>query len=310
MADPPPADDPAANRPEPGDPDFIGPVRLVYWHEPEGAFTYPYVQVPVPFGLFRALPRHPAYKWEYYGGRGVLTPRPKLMHCVRPTRGAPLPDDLTEPETFRGDAPAIRPLEPDDWDALPPVMAGAFYTVVPFWQMPDERRERAARECLDRTRTGEDGPLIPEACAIAVAPRGGDGPDAGEPVVLGAALVTLYHPGDPADMLGRHRPARGKLAPPDDWQRRAWGSPHLTWAFVGGMSARHGVGAALLRAACNALAGLGYEELTSTFLMGNESSTLWHWRTGFRLLPGPFSPRAYRRHRDAAANDAADAGGD
>jgi hypothetical protein len=49
---------------------------------------------------------------------------------------------------------------------------------------------------------------------------------------------------------------------------------------------------ALLDAVVRALASLGYSELASTFLLGNESSTLWHWRTGFRLLSHPGSMRA------------------
>ena len=35
-------------------------------------------------------------------------------------------------------------------------------------------------------------------------------------------------------------------------------------------------------------------ELASTFLLGNESSTLWHWRAGFRCLPYPGSMRVVR----------------
>ena len=44
------------------------------------------------------------------------------------------------------------------------------------------------------------------------------------------------------------------------------------------------LGRALLKRAVPALLRLGYSGLASTFLLGNESSTLWHWRAGFRLL--------------------------
>jgi L-amino acid N-acyltransferase YncA len=68
----------------------------------------------------------------------------------------------------------------------------------------------------------------------------------------------------------------------------------LTWIFVGPWHAGHGVGTALLAHAIQGLLGLGYTELLSTFLLGNTSSMLWHWRNGFRLLPYPGSPRVIR----------------
>jgi hypothetical protein len=55
----------------------------------------------------------------------------------------------------------------------------------------------------------------------------------------------------------------------------------------------------LLAAAGNALLELGYRELLTTFMLGNESSMLWHWRNGFRLLayPGSFRHRHTRWSR-------------
>ena len=283
-----PVDPVGPRQPEPGDRHFIGPVRLVSWFpDQEGWWAYPYLRLPIPFGLFRRLPRHPAYKWEYYGGRAVLTPRPKPMHAVRPLRGVEVPGDLRDPETFRGETPTIRRFEEADWPALVRPMGAAFAGVTPFSQMDADRADRAIRECLDRTRGGRDGPPIPEACVVAEDP----GDEKSEPHVIGAVLVTLYQPGDPADPLGTFRPAKN---PPADWKETAWGAPHLTWAFVAGRHARRGVGTALLSAACAALAELGYEELTSTFERGNDASAFWHWRNGFRLLPGPFSQRAWR----------------
>ena len=326
-ADDPPADDgtdDAAPRtivtdpigprlPEPGDRHFVGPVRLVSWFpEQEGWWSYPYLKLPIPFGLFLRLPRHPAYKWEYYGGRAVLTPRPKAMHAVRPTRGVDVPEDLRDPETFRGDVPTVRPLIDADWPALARPMDAAFAGVTPFSQMDDGRAENAVRECLDKTRAGGDGPLIGEACVVAEAPGNGDRSDEDRsdeergPHVIGAALVTLYRPGDPADW-GSVRPAKD---PPVNWKETAWGAPHLTWAFVAGWHARNGVGTALLSAACAALAELGYEELLSTFARGNDASAYWHWRNGFRLMPGPFSQRSWRHAAKAGrAAKSGDGGG-
>jgi L-amino acid N-acyltransferase YncA len=68
----------------------------------------------------------------------------------------------------------------------------------------------------------------------------------------------------------------------------------LTWIFVSPQRAGHGVGTALLAAAVGALRTMGYTELVSTFLRGNDSSMLWHWRNGFELLAYPGSPRRVR----------------
>jgi hypothetical protein len=83
--------------------------------------------------------------------------------------------------------------------------------------------------------------------------------------------------------------------PPPDCVERRLGLPHLTWVFVGPWHSAHGVGSALLAVAVRELLALGYHELASTFLLGNESSMLWHWRNGFRLLPHPGSWRELRR---------------
>ena len=39
---------------------------------------------------------------------------------------------------------------------------------------------------------------------------------------------------------------------------------------------------------------LGYTELISSFILGNDSSMLWHWRNGFELLPYSGSRRRFR----------------
>ncbi len=63
----------------------------------------------------------------------------------------------------------------------------------------------------------------------------------------------------------------------------------MTWVFVAPLFTGEGVGTALLNAAVRQLLALGYTELASTFLAGNDSSMLWHWRQGFRLLAHPAS---------------------
>jgi len=44
-----------------------------------------------------------------------------------------------------------------------------------------------------------------------------------------------------------------------------------------------GLGSRLLANSATVLRDLGYRELRSTFLVGNERSALWHWRNGYRL---------------------------
>ena len=39
---------------------------------------------------------------------------------------------------------------------------------------------------------------------------------------------------------------------------------------------------------------LGYTELVSSFILGNDSSMLWHWRNGFELLAYSGSRRKFR----------------
>ena len=82
--------------------------------------------------------------------------------------------------------------------------------------------------------------------------------------------------------------------PPENAIARLFGRPHLTWIFIVPHAAGHGVGTALIRAVASALRELGYTELASTFLVGNDSSMLWHWRVGFRLLSYSSSWRTSR----------------
>ena len=50
----------------------------------------------------------------------------------------------------------------------------------------------------------------------------------------------------------------------------------------------------LLACAARGLIELGYTELLSSFILGNTSSMLWHWRNGFQLLPYSGSRRGFR----------------
>jgi hypothetical protein len=106
----------------------------------------------------------------------------------------------------------------------------------------------------------------------------------------GAILITLI----PREPEGEWWTGKWDSLPTTDAAQRLLGRPHLTWIFVTPLCAAHGLGSALLAHSINALLALGYSDLGTTFLLGNDSSMLWHWRNGFRLLPYPGSPRAWR----------------
>jgi len=244
------------------------------------------VELPITFEQFEQLPQNPAYKYEYFGGRAWLTPRAKMHHALLDLRSytRSIPDVATREEL------SVRPMAEDDWERLPPLFAAAFHRVQPFASLGDEERLRAAEGCLGQTREGAEGPVIGEAGFVAV--RDSDG------ALIGAVLTTLAPEGDPT----KFGSWRWREPPPPDAVTRRLGRPHLTWIFVAPFHARLGVGTALLDATAGGLKRLGYPELTSTFLLGNESSTLWHWRAGFRLLPYPGSMRLLRQQASSNEN--------
>jgi GNAT superfamily N-acetyltransferase len=135
---------------------------------------------------------------------------------------------------------------------------------------------------LKSTRDGRDGPIIWPACHVAFDDKGR------RPV--GAILVTLVPPVDLDDFWA----LQWKTPPPPDCIEQRLGHAHLTWIFVARGIAGSGVGTALLAEACRGLRELGYTELISSFILGNDSSMLWHWRNGFELLPYSGSRRRFR----------------
>jgi hypothetical protein len=213
---------------------------------------------------YRQLPRNAAYKYEYLEGDTYLSPRPRHYHALLDLRPLPAPQEAS-----------LRPVRADDWEALVPVFCGAFHAIQPFGGLDDTTIDKAARQALERTRTGGDGPWIEQASFVAVE----------EDRPKGAVLITLLPDGDPTQWSSY----QWLDPPPADCIARRLGRPHLTWVFVSPWEARRGLGSELLAAAVNALLGLGYTQLLSTFMIGNDSSTLWHWRNGFRLLSYPGS---------------------
>jgi GNAT superfamily N-acetyltransferase len=73
--------------------------------------------------------------------------------------------------------------------------------------------------------------------------------------------------------------------------KKVKGQPHLTWIFVRRFEQGAGIGTQLLQKAVRVLKKQGYRTLWTTFLIGNESSVIWHWRNGFELAPASFSKR-------------------
>jgi GNAT superfamily N-acetyltransferase len=165
---------------------------------------------------------------------------------------------------------SLRQATSDDLPLLAPVFAAAFQNTQPYAGLASQTRLDAARLALERTVYGGDGPWIQEASFVA---WGGTEP-------LGSIWITLLPQGDP----GRWESYRWASPPPADCIRQRLGRPHLTWVFVAPHHARLGIGTALLGAATDQLVKLGFNELLTTFMSGNDSSMFWHWRNGFRLI--------------------------
>jgi GNAT superfamily N-acetyltransferase len=231
----------------------------------------PTIRLPITKDAFVQLPRNSAYRYEYVGGEALLSPRPKHYHVSRRLKLSPVPGMVD-----------CRPALTGDLESLVPLFASCFQHIQPFGSLDEAMRERASRTALERTYGGGDGPLIAQASFVAW-----QGQDA-----VGCVLITLLPGGDPSEVSSY----QWQEAPPADCIQRRAGRPHLTWIFVEPRQAGHGIGSALLGASANSLLHLGYTELLSTFMIGNDSSMLWHWRNGFRLLAHPQSPRRSETH--------------
>lgn len=231
----------------------------------------PQLQLPLSKEQFDQLPRNAAYRYDFVDGMAWLNPRPRYYHARLDFARLSLdaPSDV-----------ALRRLEPRDWEPLVEVFSQAFRQQQPFAGQPDAKRAIAARGSLAQTRRGGDGPLIERASFVARDEKA---------LLIGALLVTLLPPGDPTDWDSYH----WMTVPPPDCIETCFGVPHLTWVFVHPERAGRGVGTALLRTAVEELRQMGFDSMLSTFITGNDSSVLWHWRVGFELLTYPGSPRRF-----------------
>jgi hypothetical protein len=224
---------------------------------------YRCIELPITVEQFHRLPRNAAYKYEYYDGRAVLTPRPKAFTCLR---GLGPVDSILHPDI------AIRPLPAAGIRGLTDLFFASVVRTQPFQSLDEYAARAAAEACIERTATGEDGPIVEPACFTAADKDG---------TQIGAVLVTLV----PSEVLTDPFPGLWREPPPADAVERRLGVPHLTWVFVRHWEHRKGVGTCLLGAAVRAVADLGYQHLASTFLLDNGPSALWHWRNGFQLRP-------------------------
>ncbi len=226
----------------------------------------PSLTLPLTGEQFQKLPRHPAYHYEYLEGKAFLTPRSRHFHGL-----------LTLRPVNANAAIGVRPVVVEDFEELLPIFAAAFQRIQPYGGLDHETRLLAVREALERTRSGGDGPWIPQASFVAL--------HGGKP--SGAIFITLLPASDPREWDSFHWTEK----PPADAVQRRLGRPHLTWIFVSPLLAGQGVGTALLAAASRELLALGFAEMASTFMIGNDSSMLWHWRNGFELVSYPTSRR-------------------
>jgi len=162
----------------------------------------------------------------------------------------------------------VRQLQEQDWAELPDVfsMAACQWPPLSQWEGPAPRR--AARIIIDWARHGKDGPLVSQACFVALARD--DFHKSKEPSIVGAAIVTL---------MAKERLLNPPSASPEHL-------PHLDWIFVTWTDYRRGVATRLLESVVRRLRLLGHKTLASTVLIGPPAPMLWHWANGFRLPRG------------------------
>ena len=236
----------------------------------------PTLSIAMTIEDFRRMPRNAGYKYEYLGGHALLTPRPMTHHAKLDLATFAPPTDELAKATI-----AIAEFQDADRDEAVDAFAASFSRVQPFAGIDDEVRRDAARTCLERTWSAIDGVLVPSASFTAR--------DQGK--LVGALFITMLPPGDLSDsnIYSWNDPPAADL-----WEKGE-GHPHLTWIFVRPFDKGKGVGTSLLLHAVHRLRERGYPHLLSTFITGNESSLLWHWRCGFELLPFETSRRRWAK---------------
>lgn len=196
---------------------------------------------------FDLLPRKLGWKYELIGGKPYITPAQVVVHV----------SIAVEPRPVHAPCP-IRPVTPDDRQALIDGFREAFRDSVEYFGWPEPRFERSALECIERYFGGKHPPMT-EISRLAVEKDGA--------VVIGAALVIRKKQG-----------------------------PYLDLLFVRPLWQRHGVATALVASALNALHAAGERTLASAYDLANEPSRFWHRKFGFVEEPDLFLAQRYARH--------------
>ncbi len=124
------------------------------------------------------------------------------------------------------------------------------------------------------TRDGHEGPLVEQACMVAM-----DREDNSH--VLGALVVTLMI-GSTRSWYSRRRLA---VSPPPPHLANGQDQPQVSWPSVQPGASDQGVATRVGIDDEFAMENSGYRELASATDGGNVISMAWHWRNGFRLLP-------------------------
>src|SRR4051812_93509 len=132
----------------------------------------PPLQLPLSPTQFVQLPRNAAFKYTYYDDLAWIHPRPRYYHALLSLPGL---------EVEGAAAVKLRLFAPRDWPALTELFAEAFAAHQPFAGQEAPARRVAAREALERTSRGGDGPWIERASFLAL--------DAGR--IVGAIMITL-----------------------------------------------------------------------------------------------------------------------
>ena len=235
---------------------------------------FPVLEFPLTADELSLLPRNSAFRYRLAAdGRGVLrSPPPALRTCLLNFGGLPAAADAL-PGCESG---LLIPLSIADWPPLQEVYHAAFGQTLPWSVLSATAARDLTRDCLQWVQAGGDGWLIDQACLGWFEGSRQSVGDRGE--LRAAALVTL----NPAGPLEDFSAAAWHDPIPDDPLRVRWGRPHLHAICVDPRWQRQGLATALLREVIATLQQLGYSELSSTVLVDNAPSLMWHWRGGFR----------------------------
>lgn len=235
---------------------------------------FPQIEIPMSWEAFQSLPRHPAWRYEFLNAQLRLSVRTHYRHCRLEIQKR-LSEKSRTPATSR-ELQAGLTLAP--WDATPlsdftPVFQSAFERVAPFSSFSEDERLPIIKHLLQGSVSGITGQTVAPASFALKSVH--------SPTPVGGILITLFPTAD----FGDFSDPRWSELPPANALQECWGTPHLTWIVVDQEFQNRGIAATLLSHALNALSLAGYHELFSTMMVGNHSSTFWHWKNGFELVP-------------------------